>query len=525
MKPRYWLFAFLAVLTLLRLVTISQLELIPDESYYYLWSQHPDLSYYSKGPGVAMAIRASTDLFGPTEFGVRFFSPLLSLGTSLLLFFLARRLYGEAIALWTALAINVIPIFQAGGLLMTIDPLSIFFWAAALFSCWLALEGSPRFSLYWPLTGLLIGAGFLCKYTNAMQVLSIFLLLLATPRYRRELARPGFYVLLVLFAACTVPVFLWNSRHAWITLLHLRARGNLDSRFSVHIGEPVLFLAEHAGVYSPLIFIGMLVAFWHAVTRSTLRFKNRYLLFFSVPLLLLYAVLSLKKAGEPNWTAPAFLSLGILTVAFWYEKARTTPWAARFAVAALATGIVMSLVVINPDVLRKAGIPLPYKWDPSSRARGWATMADAVDAARHQFEKSTGRPVFLIGNKYQTAASLSFYLPDKRVEGPGHPPVYIPESQDFENQFSFWPRYDEFVALPAGYKPADQYYTEEQGINPFIGRDALYISDQEGDKVDSAIRSGFEQVEMIALYQIRRRNLPLRTIGVFACHRYRGLSL
>jgi len=236
-------------------------------------------------------------------------------------------------------------------------------------------------------------------------------------------------------------------------------------------------------------------------------------------------VLSLKKAGEPNWTAPAFLSLGILTVAFWYEKARTTPWAARFAVAALATGIVMSLVVINPDVLRKAGIPLPYKWDPSSRARGWATMADAVDAARHQFEKSTGRPVFLIGNKYQTAASLSFYLPDKRVEGPGHPPVYIPESQDFENQFSFWPRYDEFVALPAGYKPADQYYTEEQGINPFIGRDALYISDQEGDKVDSAIRSGFEQVEMIALYQIRRRNLPLRTIGVFACHRYRGLSL
>ena len=40
---------------------------------------------------------------------------------------------------------------------------------------------------------------------------------------------------------------------------------------------------------------------------------------------------------------------------------------------------------------------------------------------------------------------LSFYLKDKRIEGPGHPPVYIPESQDIQNEFSFWPRYDEFV--------------------------------------------------------------------------------
>ncbi len=527
MKPRHYLFGFLAVLTVLRLVYIAQIELIPDEAYYYLWSQHPDLSYYSKGPGVAMAIRAGAALFGPTEFGVRFFSPLLSLGTALLMFFLARRFYGEPVAIWTALAMNTIPIFQAGGLLMTIDPLSIFFWAAALVSCWLALEQNARFNFYWPLTGLLIGVGFLCKYTNAMQVLSILLLLAATPRYRRELSRPGFYIMLIVFAACTAPVFLWNSRHAWITVLHLRARGNLNSRFVIRPGEPLLYMAMHAGVYSPLIFLGMLAALWRALARKTTQLKTRYLLFFAMPLLLMYAVLSLKRAGEPNWTAPAFVSLGILTVAYWYDRAKTSRGAAVFAVAALVCGMAMSLLILNPDILRVAGVPLPYKFDPASRARGWITSANTLEAARRRFEAATGKPAFLIGNKYQTAASFSFYLPEKRVEGPGHPPVYIPESQDFENQFSFWPRYDEFVPPPAGFQDANQPppTAEQPAVNLFTGRDALYISDQGDEKVDTAIKSGFERYEMVALYEISRRGLPLRRIGVFACYKYHSLSL
>src|SRR5215210_9531811 len=102
MKPRHWLFLFLVLLTLVRYVFIGSYELSPDESYYFMWSQRPALSYFSKGPGVALTIRAGTALFGANEFGVRFFSPLLALGTSLILFFLAKRLYsvrrGAAVA-------------------------------------------------------------------------------------------------------------------------------------------------------------------------------------------------------------------------------------------------------------------------------------------------------------------------------------------------------------------------------------------------------------------------------------------
>ena len=73
---------------------------------------------------------------------------------------------------------------------MTIDPLSIFFWVAAMFTFWLALERSPHFSWWWPLTGLLIGLGFLCKYTNALELVSVLLVLALVPRLRREFLRP-----------------------------------------------------------------------------------------------------------------------------------------------------------------------------------------------------------------------------------------------------------------------------------------------------------------------------------------------
>src|SRR6201995_4907576 len=166
----FWLFTL--ILTALRLSPLASRELEFDEAHYWLWSDRLAPAYFTKGPGIAFAIHASAALFGPNEFGVRFFSPLLAAGTSLLLFYFARRLYNETAALWLVIGLNATPIFTYGSFLMTIDPLSIFFWVAAMFTFWLALEHTPRFTVWWPLTGALIGLGFLCKYTNALQLIS-----------------------------------------------------------------------------------------------------------------------------------------------------------------------------------------------------------------------------------------------------------------------------------------------------------------------------------------------------------------
>lgn len=518
------LLTFLIVLTAIRLLLATSFELSPDESYYYLWSQHPDICYYSKGPGVAMTILASTSIFGPTEFGVRFFSPLLGFGTSILIYLLGRRLYKEKVAFWTVIALNLIPAFNVGATLMTIDPLSIFFWVAALYTFWLAIEKSPNLSLYWPATGILIGLGFLCKYTNVFQLVSILFFLLIVPKYRRELRRPGFYLLLFCFTLFLIPPLVWNQQHEWITLEHLSQRGGFQKEFSIRFSQFGKFLAAQAGVYSPFIFVGFIIALFGSIRKAFQSSKVCFLLAFSWPILLTYAILALKQAGEPNWTAPGYLSLGILAAHWWLQTVSRIRPAGIYCFAALGLGGVLTLVTLNTDLLRITGFQVPHSLDPSSRLRGWKTVAEQIETLRNNFEKKLGQKVFLIGNKYQTSSMLSFYLKDKRVEGPGHPPVYIPESQDIQNEFSFWPRYDEFIEANASTKH-NTTFTEEEGINPFMDRTALFITDRPNAKPPQALQSAFTRWELMVVYKLERRNLPLREVRVFACYQYQTLPL
>src|SRR5205823_10067183 len=105
---------FVIALTAVRLTLLGTTDLHFDEAHYWMWSERLAPAYFSKGPGVAFAIRASTAVFGASEFGVRFFSPLLGAATSLLLFYLARRMFNATAGLWAVIALNVTPIFNIG---------------------------------------------------------------------------------------------------------------------------------------------------------------------------------------------------------------------------------------------------------------------------------------------------------------------------------------------------------------------------------------------------------------------------
>ena len=276
----------------------------------------------------------------------------------------------------------------------------------------------------------------------------------------------------------------------------------------------------HFGAYSPLTFGAMLAALWWGLRKAEHSLKTRFLLAFTLPLFALYFWLSLKQSGEANWTAPATISLGILTVALWHERAQGAAGARKFSLAALAVGAVLSLVTINPDLLRAAGVPLSYALDPGKRMRGWRSAAAEIERLRVQFEEELGEPVFLIANEHELASILGFYLTDKRLQGNGHPPVYIPAQPYFEDQFSFWPRYDELVEFGTGQSQPDPIFTEEGGYNPFRGRTALYITDRAEEKAPSSIKTGFQRWEMIACLDQQRRGLPLRQLRIFACYNF-----
>src|SRR2546429_6143177 len=459
-----WL--FIVALTAIRLSMLATTDLEFEKAIYGMGSERLAPAYFSKGPGIAFAMCASTAVCGANEFGVRFFCPLLAAGTSLLLFYFARRLFNGTAGLWAVIALNVTPIFNIGAFLMTIDALSVFFWLAAMFTFWLAVEKSPRFSWYWPVTGLLTGLGFLSKYTNALALISIILVLCLAPRLRQEFARPGLYSLLGVFALCMVPPIVWNQQHAWITLAHLRSRGSLEHGFGFHPAEVLSFLGEHFLAYSPFLFLALawgVIASWRRVNQQ---FKVLFLMWFGLPVFLFYLLLSLNKAAAPNWDGLAFLGFGLLAIYFWWEKLERSVTLRIAAVAAMLVGLSMSIVALNTDLLRAAGYQFKRS-DPSDRMRGWNSATNALEKIRNDLETKLGEKLFLIADARDRASEISFYLRDRRVEGPGHPPVYIPESQDMVNQFSFWPRYDEFVELKPGTpRPEGETYTEENGINP-----------------------------------------------------------
>ncbi|MBA3543693.1 MAG: glycosyltransferase family 39 protein, partial [Chthoniobacterales bacterium] len=368
---------FILGLTAVRLALLGATQLSPDEAYYWMWAQRPDLSYFSKGPGVAFVIRSSIALFGDNEFGVRFWSPLLAAGTSLLLYYFAQRLFSSLAGFWTVVALNVTPIFNLGGLVMTIDPLSIFFWVAAFYTFWLALERSPQISWWWPLTGLLIGLGFLCKFTNALELLSILLVLGLTRRLRIEFRRPGLYLLLILFALCTIPPLVWNSQRAWITLAHLKSRGSLDHAPGFHPLELLTFLGEHFATYSPLLFLGLAWATIASWRRAPQNFKVFYLLWFGLPVFVIYTVLSINKAAAPNWDGLAFLSLGVLAISYWRERSASRKSARNWTNTAVILGLVMSGLLVG-WMVNHVGVDRRGH-DPADRVRGWESLAEAVN--------------------------------------------------------------------------------------------------------------------------------------------------
>jgi hypothetical protein len=518
-----WL--FIVALTVLRLSMLATKDLEFDEAHYWMWSERLAPAYFSKGPGVAFAIRASTAVFGANEFGVRFFSPVLAAGTSLLLFYLARRLFSANAGLWLVIGLNVTPIFNVGASLMTIDPLSIFFWTAAMFAFWLALERSPQFSWYWPVTGFLIGLGFLCKYTNGLELISVILVLILAPRLRHEFKRLGLYFLLAAFAVCTIPPIIWNQQHAWVTLSHLRARGSLDQRFGLHLLEPLKFLGEHFLFYSPLLFLALAIAVPASWRRVNQQFKILFLFWFGVPVFVFYFLLSLNKVAAPNWDALAILSFAVIAVGYWEERVASNRWWRGSVPIALGLALLMSIIALDSDLLRSAGVRL-WRRDPSDRLRGWKSATAAVEDLRHDLEAKLGEKLFLIADDRDRASEISFYLREKRLEGPGHPPVYLVESQDLVNQFSFWPRYDQFVDAPrAEPPPGEDAYTEEGGINPFMGRSALFIRDRATGGVPHNIKAAFQTRQPAAVVEVRRFGQHIRTWRIFLCRNYRTLPL
>lgn len=442
----HWLrlgYVVIALLLVARWCYIASgtIQLVEDEAYQWVWSKHLALSYYSKPPLIAYTQFLGTFLWGDTAFGVRFFSPLITAFMSLVVLrFMAREVNARA-GFFLVLIVTAAPLLSVGAVLMTVDPLSVLFWTAAMLAGWRAIQEKST-SKDWLWVGLWMGLGFLSKYTELVQWACWALFLLLWPPARKQLRRPGPYLALLVNLVLSLPVLIWNYQHQWVTVTHVAQDADAGKGWSLTLRYFVDFLGGEAALLNPVFFVAAVwaaIAFWKRERRNP-----RLLYFFSMgaPLFLMYLLHSFHARVLPNWIAPSVLPLFCLMVVYWDTRFRLGQHAVKFWLAAgLAFGFFAVGFFHNTNVAQKlTGHFLKVKLDPLHRARDWDVTAQAVDTARQQLLLE-GKPVFIITDHYGLAGQISFYLPEARTNVQTDPLVFARSTDVPENQFYFLPGY------------------------------------------------------------------------------------
>ena len=265
-QDQHWLrlgYLVIAALLLARLAYIAggTIQLCEDESYQWLWSKHLALSYYSKPPLIAYAQFLGTWLWGDTLLGVRFFSPVIGALMSLVVLrFFAREVNARA-GFFLVLVVTAAPLLAVGSVLMTVDPLSVLFWTAAMLAGWSAIKDTSTVR-DWFWVGLWMGLGFLSKYTELFQWLCWAVFFVLWKPARQQLRRPGPYVALLVNVLCATPVLVWNAQHHWITVIHVASDAKVGEASRVLTHE---FIGAELGLLNPVFFVGFVwaaIAFW-----------------------------------------------------------------------------------------------------------------------------------------------------------------------------------------------------------------------------------------------------------------------
>jgi 4-amino-4-deoxy-L-arabinose transferase-like glycosyltransferase/membrane-associated phospholipid phosphatase len=461
---QHWLrfgYLFIAALLLFHLGYIASdtITLSKDEAYQWLWSKHLALSYYSKPPGIAFIQFAGTSLWGDTQFGVRFFSPVFAAILSLVLLRFMARETSARLGCLLLLIVSCVPLLGLGAILMTIDPPLVLCWTLAMVIGWRAIQQDGT-TKQWLLVGMALGGGFLCKYSAAYQIVCWALFFALWAPARMHLKKPGPYLSLLVFALCTLPVLVWNLRNHWITVTHVASNAGLDSPWKPTLRYFWDFLFAEGGLLNPVFLIGAvwaMVAFWKRRREHPL-----WLYFFCMgaPVFLGHWLYSFHSRILPNWIAPAALPMFCLMVAYWDTRWRE---GARAVKGWLAVGLLLGLVAMvamheSNLVGKVVGRPLPAEKDPLRRVRAWKETTAVVEQARQKLLQE-GKPAFIICDHYGMAGLFSFYLPEARAALHNTPLVYYQTSPEPDNQFYFWPEY--------------RYRGQRQGEN------AIYVTEQD----------------------------------------------
>lgn len=450
--PASFLFLLLPFL-LLRLIFWFSTFPNPDEAYYWLWGQHPALSYYDHPPLLAWVQAGFTATLGRSLLTLR----LPNLFSNAVLFFtyyrITRYLYGEKAdsAFWmVVLLVLSSPLYFLFLALAWHDHLLIAFSLASAF-LFITFLDSYRLDSYgregdrpdrldrpdhidrpgetWRLysAALLLGLAALCKY-NAVFVGGGFVAaVIANPPLRSLGRDQRVYLAVAIAGLALIPIGLWNLSNDWQSFRYYVDRSVATGSFHFNPWPCLGFLIFSILTVSPfhclsfrrawkLGFPGIQAQSFYGSVAGWI---------FAISTVSLTAI-SLVSAALYYWNITAYLLLFPLLPAAFFDRRPDRPqlfWGGQCYGLLFATLLVVhySLVPISAWVSREG--------DPDSRMLfGWNQVAQEVRAEAEKLGPATLEPPLLITTDYRSASALAYELNDKTV-------IAISDRVD---QFDFW---------------------------------------------------------------------------------------
>lgn len=410
-----WMFGFLVM----RLFFASTIPFGNDEAYYWDWGRELKLSYFDHPPLVSWISAFGQLIFGSfdTTLSGRFLVPFMHFLSHLFLFDLFRQLNGGALrssqitsfVLITQLATG----FSLGGFFLMPDgPLMLFSTIALWLSCVLLKERQLTWK-HGALLGLCWGFAGLSKYHAAILALGplTYLLVNTTTRFGKS-ATPFWLSVIGFGLSTTMPVWVWNYQHDWISIRFQASRGLSTSEFDWK--WPLRFALGACLMMGPVV----LAVFSHR-QRELSNTLRCLLLVTARPLLVVLSLFSFSIQLLPHWALPgAWFLLPLLIGVFDLDR---VPWKKNLvlgygALTCIVLPIVLSFASLRDGLLKivnqqSRGLGELTLWETASRDDEFVKTINSYSISESKNE-SCPKHITVVSGRWFTVAQLAATLPE-----------------------------------------------------------------------------------------------------------------
>ena len=423
------------LLCILNIVQGSTTELLPDEAYYWVYSQYMSWGFFDHPPFVAVWVTISDFLF-TDELGVRFFS---SISFSLLIYLVWITIDHPLKKKFTWLFIVLVfstALLNVYGFITTPDTPLLFFFALFLWSYKEYL--TKRNTVSYLLLSLAITGMMYSKYQGILIVLFIFL-------SNWKLAK-DYKIWLVCLGALVlyIPHIHWQYINDFPSVrYHLYERASV----ATYTFEYTLMHFVNAIAILGFTFIVMYKAFFKGIKSTDLFHKG--LNYIISGFFIFFLVSSFRGHVQAQWIAPIMLPLILITFNYLVENNTQLKLFNYLAIANISVILLVRIIIANEGIV-------PVKLDFHGNKQ-WTLKVK---------ELTKGSDKLFI-NSFQNASIYWFYTKEKTH--------YQKNYLGRKNQYGFIPNNDVYISDSIAYitRISKEYSTIKMKSS---GKDSIFIS-------------------------------------------------